>query len=263
MTILLIVIASLASVLVQSTTSEIDANNRFTAQVQDRTALDKIRRELHCASSVSARTRRTALTAGTAYSAIATQLSSVSPERARYDDLRHLVHGGQHVDDRRLRALSRDLDLRAADLQSSRQDRVGRLPADVDAVLPPSSSTACSGVLKPTASLPMLHIRPARGHQRADLDRRQVQPRRRHRAAERDAVVTTLRRRLHPRREEGFTLVELLIAMIVLTVGILALVAAYTSGYVALNRRPGSRAPGSSPTPRWSASGRSATPTSG
>jgi prepilin-type N-terminal cleavage/methylation domain-containing protein len=37
-------------------------------------------------------------------------------------------------------------------------------------------------------------------------------------------------------REEGFTLVELLIAMIVLTIGILALVAAYTSGYVALNR---------------------------
>jgi Tfp pilus assembly protein PilV len=32
------------------------------------------------------------------------------------------------------------------------------------------------------------------------------------------------------------TLVELLIAMIVLTIGILALVAAYTSGYMALNR---------------------------
>jgi type IV pilus modification protein PilV len=48
--------------------------------------------------------------------------------------------------------------------------------------------------------------------------------------------VTALRRRLDARREEGFTLVELLIAMIVLTVGILALVAAYTSGYVALNR---------------------------
>jgi prepilin-type N-terminal cleavage/methylation domain-containing protein len=38
------------------------------------------------------------------------------------------------------------------------------------------------------------------------------------------------------RGEEGFTLVELLIAMMVLTVGILALVAAYSSGYVALNR---------------------------
>jgi type II secretory pathway pseudopilin PulG len=48
--------------------------------------------------------------------------------------------------------------------------------------------------------------------------------------------VTVLRRTLRPRREEGFTLVELLIAMIVLTTGILALVAAYSSGYVALNR---------------------------
>ena len=48
--------------------------------------------------------------------------------------------------------------------------------------------------------------------------------------------MIALRRRLDAGREEGFTLVELLIAMIVLTIGILALVAAYTSGYVALNR---------------------------
>jgi len=43
-------------------------------------------------------------------------------------------------------------------------------------------------------------------------------------------------RRLRLRGEDGFTLVELLIAMIVLTIGILALVAAYTSAYAALNR---------------------------
>jgi prepilin-type N-terminal cleavage/methylation domain-containing protein len=48
--------------------------------------------------------------------------------------------------------------------------------------------------------------------------------------------VTALPRSPHLRREEGFTLVELLIAMVVLTVGILALIAAYSSGYVALNR---------------------------
>ena len=48
--------------------------------------------------------------------------------------------------------------------------------------------------------------------------------------------MIALQRRLDARREEGFTLIELLIAMIVLTIGILALVAAYTSGYVALNR---------------------------
>lgn len=38
------------------------------------------------------------------------------------------------------------------------------------------------------------------------------------------------------RGEDGQTLVELLIAMMFLTVGILALVAAYSSGYTALNR---------------------------
>lgn len=48
--------------------------------------------------------------------------------------------------------------------------------------------------------------------------------------------MTALPRKLRPGSEEGFTLVELLIAMIVLTIGILALVAAYSSGYVALNR---------------------------
>jgi len=48
--------------------------------------------------------------------------------------------------------------------------------------------------------------------------------------------VTAPSRTPRVRGEEGQTLVELLIAMMVLTVGILALVAAYSSGYFALNR---------------------------
>jgi type IV pilus modification protein PilV len=48
--------------------------------------------------------------------------------------------------------------------------------------------------------------------------------------------VIRLPRRARLRREEGFTLIELLIAMVVLTVGILGLIAAYSSGYMALNR---------------------------
>lgn len=48
--------------------------------------------------------------------------------------------------------------------------------------------------------------------------------------------MTAASRRPRLPGEEGQSLVELLIAMVVLTVGILALVAAYSSGYVALNR---------------------------
>jgi len=43
-------------------------------------------------------------------------------------------------------------------------------------------------------------------------------------------------RRLRLLREEGFTLVELLIAMMVLSIGVLALVATYTSAYTAMAR---------------------------
>ena len=48
--------------------------------------------------------------------------------------------------------------------------------------------------------------------------------------------MTVLSQRLRLRREDGFTLVELLIAMIVLSIAILALVAAYTSGFTSLRR---------------------------
>jgi prepilin-type N-terminal cleavage/methylation domain-containing protein len=45
------------------------------------------------------------------------------------------------------------------------------------------------------------------------------------------------------RREEGFGLIELLIAMTLLSVALLALFAAYSSGYAALTRSTPSRAP--------------------
>lgn len=48
--------------------------------------------------------------------------------------------------------------------------------------------------------------------------------------------MTVLSQRLRLRREDGFTLIELVIAMVVLSIAILALVAAYTSGFTALNR---------------------------
>jgi prepilin-type N-terminal cleavage/methylation domain-containing protein len=51
-----IVIGSLTTVFVSATNSESDMNNRFQAQLTARLALDKMRREVHCASVVGAAT---------------------------------------------------------------------------------------------------------------------------------------------------------------------------------------------------------------
>jgi prepilin-type N-terminal cleavage/methylation domain-containing protein len=48
-----VVISSLTTLFVTGTNAELDMNNRFQAQVNARLALDKVRREIHCASSAS------------------------------------------------------------------------------------------------------------------------------------------------------------------------------------------------------------------
>jgi prepilin-type N-terminal cleavage/methylation domain-containing protein len=45
-----VVMGSLTTVFVQASNSELDMNNRFQAQLTARLALDKMRREIHCAS---------------------------------------------------------------------------------------------------------------------------------------------------------------------------------------------------------------------
>jgi prepilin-type N-terminal cleavage/methylation domain-containing protein len=47
------VMAALLTLLVQGTNAELDMNNRFQAQQDARLALDKLRREAHCASAVT------------------------------------------------------------------------------------------------------------------------------------------------------------------------------------------------------------------
>jgi Tfp pilus assembly protein PilW len=53
MGILSIVMTGLIAVYVQATNAELDMNKRFQAQVDARTALDRIRRDVHCASGIS------------------------------------------------------------------------------------------------------------------------------------------------------------------------------------------------------------------
>jgi prepilin-type N-terminal cleavage/methylation domain-containing protein len=75
MVILVIIVTSLTSVLVSASHTEIDTNKRFQAQVNDRTGLVTLRREIHCASAVTqSDAGTTVLTPGTAYSAITVTL---------------------------------------------------------------------------------------------------------------------------------------------------------------------------------------------
>jgi prepilin-type N-terminal cleavage/methylation domain-containing protein len=50
---LVIVVATLSSVLIEANNTETEMTRRFGSQVNARIALDKLRREIHCASSVS------------------------------------------------------------------------------------------------------------------------------------------------------------------------------------------------------------------
>jgi hypothetical protein len=78
MVILVIVVTSLTSVLVSASHTGVDTNKRFQAQLTDRTGLDKLRREIHCANAVTD-TNGTSLTTGTAYSAITVTLGATCP----------------------------------------------------------------------------------------------------------------------------------------------------------------------------------------
>jgi prepilin-type N-terminal cleavage/methylation domain-containing protein len=53
LTILLVVVSALAQLFVSASRAQADMNNRFQAQQTARLALDKLRREIHCAKAVS------------------------------------------------------------------------------------------------------------------------------------------------------------------------------------------------------------------
>ena len=54
MLIMSIVMTGITTVFVQGSNAELDMNNRFQAQLNTRLGLDKIRKEIHCASAVTA-----------------------------------------------------------------------------------------------------------------------------------------------------------------------------------------------------------------
>jgi prepilin-type N-terminal cleavage/methylation domain-containing protein len=160
MAILLIVLTSLASVLVSASGSEVDANHRFQAQEQARTAVSHLTRELHCASSVSD-TNGNSLTAGTNYSAITANLPSTcltSGGVALYvtwcTSASSLTTG-----DYALYRVTSTATPRPTCSSAGKVKQADYLTTSTPFCLPSTSvAFACGGVLQPTSSLPLLHV---------------------------------------------------------------------------------------------------------
>lgn len=162
MAILLTVIAALTDVLVQSSNSELDANRRFQVQEQARLGLDKLRRELHCASSVTVVDGGgNTLGAGVSGSTIYATLTSVcptsgltSPDQFAYVTWCTLPSGLESGD----YALYRVSSLTSQPACSTSGVKWADYLTTATPFCLPDTSNACDGVLKPATSLPALHV---------------------------------------------------------------------------------------------------------
>jgi prepilin-type N-terminal cleavage/methylation domain-containing protein len=158
MFILVVVVTSLTSVLVTASHNEIDANKRFQAQLNDRTGLDKLRREIHCANAVT-QTSGSALTAGTAYNAITVTLGGTCPTAVSSSTTYSTwcTSASSPTGDYALYRVAATTLPRPTCATSGKVKWVDYLTSSTPFCLP-SSATACSGVLKPATSLPLLHV---------------------------------------------------------------------------------------------------------
>jgi prepilin-type N-terminal cleavage/methylation domain-containing protein len=157
--ILLIVVASLSSVLVSATKTEVDANNRFQAQVQARSGLAQLTRELHCASSVTVtNTAGTSLVAGSSGSRIATTLPASCTTSGGVTLFVTWCTATSTLNTSDW-ALYRVTSTSSAPLCSaSGKVRWADYLTTSTPFCLPSTTAACGGVLRPSGSLPMLHV---------------------------------------------------------------------------------------------------------
>jgi Tfp pilus assembly protein PilW len=160
MVILVIIVTSLTSVLVSASHTEVDTNKRFQAQENDRTGLGTLRRDIHCASAVTQTDGATALVPGTSYSAITVTLPGVCATAsggvttyATWCTSPSTLTTGDFA----LYRVSSTTLPPPTCASAGTVKWVDYLTNSTPFCLP-NSSTACSGVLKPANSLPLLHV---------------------------------------------------------------------------------------------------------
>jgi prepilin-type N-terminal cleavage/methylation domain-containing protein len=162
MAILLVIMTALTSVLVTASKNELDVNQRFQAQAQARAGLDELRRELHCASSVTD-TNGAALTPGTTYAAITATLGSTCATNVAQAATLYATWctaaSTRTTGDYALYRVTSTATPRPTCSTAGKVWWADYLTTPLGKIFClPDSATACSGVLKPTNSLPMLHV---------------------------------------------------------------------------------------------------------
>ena len=159
MAILLIVVASLSSVLVSATHTEVDANNRFQAQEQARTGLTFLTRELHCASAVAViNTSGTSLAAGTAGAGITETIPSTCATSGGTTLYVTWCTSPSTLMTSDWALYRRTSTSSQPTCSSSGQVKWADYLTTSTPFCLPSTTAACGGVLKPSTSLPMLHV---------------------------------------------------------------------------------------------------------
>jgi prepilin-type N-terminal cleavage/methylation domain-containing protein len=159
MAILLVVVASLSSVLVSATHTAVDANNRFQAQEQARTGLTFLTRELHCASTVAViNTSGTTLAVGTAGAGITETVPSTCATSGGTTLYVTWCTATSTLNTSDWALYRRTSTSSQPTCSSSGQVKwVDYLTTSTPFCLP-STTAACSGVLRPATSLPLLHV---------------------------------------------------------------------------------------------------------
>lgn len=168
MAILLIIIASLSSVLVSATRTEVDANNRFQAQEQARTSFTQLAREMHCASAVTVENSAgSAVTAGTAGSQIAATVPSTcatsggQPLFVTWCTAASTLETGDFALYRVASTASQPTCSSSGKIKWADylQPTAGTSPASSNPFCLPNTTVACAGgVVKPASSFPLLHV---------------------------------------------------------------------------------------------------------
>jgi len=160
MVILAIIVTSLTSLLVSASHTEADTNKRFQAQENDRTGLGTLRRDIHCANAVTQTDGATLLVAGTAYSAITltlpAQCQTASGGVTTYATWCTAASTLTAGDFALYRVTTTTLPPPTC-ASAGKIKWVDYLTNSTPFCLP-NSVTACSGVLKPANSLPLLHV---------------------------------------------------------------------------------------------------------